>query len=253
MYLQKESVASHLARLYVSAGWCRRRPITAPCATRSSCTSSWPAAASGSNPRATTWGTNKLLLLGTESIRTATGKDYFPEATAYYTDLDGACWRERKWHVRLASDDATAFLNVISVGPEVASNLLAANKLQIGNHTIEFQGQQVQIVSGNPGENRFPTAQADSATTLSGAALTINVLANDSDPDGDLLSVAGFTQPAHGTVTQVSGGLRYTPASGYAGADSFTYTISDGRGGTATATVSVTVQSATKHCSNCPG
>ena len=40
----------------------------------------------------------------------------------------------------------------------------------------------------------------------------------------------------------VSGGLRYTPASGYSGADSFSYTISDGRGGTATAIVSLTVQ-----------
>ncbi len=180
------------------------------------------------------------------TLRTLLGGTYTTTAVNEQTDpafASGFEPSERKWHVRLASNDATAFLNVMSVGPEVASNLLAANKLQIGNYTIEFQGQQVQIVSGNiPGENRFPTAQADSGTTLSGAALTINVLANDSDPDGDLLSVAGFTQPAHGTVTQVSGGLRYTPASGYVGTDSFTYTISDGRGGTATGTVSVTVQ-----------
>ncbi len=134
------------------------------------------------------------------TLRTLLGGTYTTTAVNEQTDpafASGFEPSELKWHVRLASNDATAFLNVMSVGPEVASNLLAANKLQIGNYTIEFQGQQVQIVSGNiPGENRFPTAQADSGTTLSGAALTINVLANDSDPDGDLLSVAGFTQPA---------------------------------------------------------
>ena len=70
------------------------------------------------------------------------------------------------------------------------------------------------------------------------------MLANDSDPDGDSLSIATFTQAAHGTVAQVSGGLRYTPTTGYSGADTFNYTVSDGRGGTSTAKVSLTVQSA---------
>jgi hypothetical protein len=86
-------------------------------------------------------------------------------------------------------------------------------------------------------------AQADSATTPAATAVTVNVLANDSDPDGDTLAIQNFTQPAHGTVSQVAGGLRYTPAGGYAGADSFNYTITDGRGGTATTAVSLTVES----------
>ena len=90
--------------------------------------------------------------------------------------------------------------------------------------------------------NRAPVAVADSATTQAATPVTVNVLANDSDPDGDALAVSTFTQAAHGTVASVTGGLRYTPTSGYSGGDSFTYTISDGRGGTATATVSLTVQ-----------
>jgi hypothetical protein len=92
--------------------------------------------------------------------------------------------------------------------------------------------------------NRAPIAQADSTTTQTGSSVTVNVLANDSDPDGDTLSIQSFTQPQHGAVAQVSGALRYTPTTGYTGSDSFTYTISDGRGGTATATVSLSIQPA---------
>jgi hypothetical protein len=91
-------------------------------------------------------------------------------------------------------------------------------------------------------DNRPPVAQADSAMTTAPSGVTVNVLANDSDPDGDLLSILSFTQPAHGTVSQVAGGLRYTPAAGHTGADGFNYTITDGRGDTATAAVSITVQ-----------
>ena len=50
------------------------------------------------------------------------------------------------------------------------------------------------------------------------------------------------TQPQHGTVAILpSGRVRYTPASGYEGSDAFTYTVSDGRGGTASASVAITV------------
>ena len=71
----------------------------------------------------------------------------------------------------------------------------------------------------------------------------IDVLANDSDPDGDVLTVLSFTQPANGVVTfsGVPGVLHYRANVGFCGLDTFTYTVSDGRGGTATATVTVNV------------
>src|SRR5205823_3663722 len=72
---------------------------------------------------------------------------------------------------------------------------------------------------------------------------TINVLANDTDPDHDTLNITAVTQGAHGT-TAISGGglgLTYTPAADYFGPDTFTYTITDGHGGTDIANVNITV------------
>jgi hypothetical protein len=72
---------------------------------------------------------------------------------------------------------------------------------------------------------------------------TLNVLANDSDPDGDPLTIVAKTDGMGGPVAIGGGGtsLIYTPQPGFQGADRFTYTVSDGRGGTATAGVTVTV------------
>ncbi len=90
--------------------------------------------------------------------------------------------------------------------------------------------------------NHPPVARDDSATVDQNSTNNpIAVLANDSDPDGDALSVTAVSMPGHGTATTTAGGVAYTPAPGYLGVDSFTYTISDGRGGSATATVHVTV------------
>jgi hypothetical protein len=67
------------------------------------------------------------------------------------------------------------------------------------------------------------------------------VVANDTDPDGDALSLSSVTQGSQGTVTHDGLVATYTPGAGYTGGDSFTYIVSDGQGGTATATVTVTV------------
>ena len=68
------------------------------------------------------------------------------------------------------------------------------------------------------------------------------MLANDTDLDNDVLTVASVTQPANGTAsTSGSAGAIYTPRTGFFGTDTFTYTLSDGKGGSATATVTVTV------------
>jgi hypothetical protein len=94
-----------------------------------------------------------------------------------------------------------------------------------------------------PPINHAPVAVNDSAATQQNQSARIEVLANDSDPDGDPLAVSAVTQGTHGTVTRNSDDtLTYAPEEDYFGTDSFTYTISDGRGRTALATVSVTVE-----------
>ena len=92
--------------------------------------------------------------------------------------------------------------------------------------------------------NDDPVANDDTATVAEDSdANAIDVLANDTlGPDtGETLAVTAVTQAAHGTVTFTASGVIYTPAADYYGSDSFTHTIADGNGGSATATVSVTV------------
>ncbi|HEX8699421.1 MAG TPA: Ig-like domain-containing protein, partial [Myxococcaceae bacterium] len=92
--------------------------------------------------------------------------------------------------------------------------------------------------------NDPPTANDDSFTVAENSGATVlNVLANDSiAPDtGETLTVTAVTQPANGTVTLTGGVVRFTPTAGFSGTTTFDYTISDGNGGTDTATVTVTV------------
>ena len=72
---------------------------------------------------------------------------------------------------------------------------------------------------------------------------TVDALANDTDVDGDTLTVVAFTQGRHGSVTYNAATLsfRYTPDKGFRGTDTFAYTISDGHGGTATAIVTAVI------------
>lgn len=94
--------------------------------------------------------------------------------------------------------------------------------------------------------NNNPPVAANDAIVVDTDSLDnlINVLANDSDPDNDPLTITAISSPSHGVATIGSNGILYTPTSGYSGTDTFTYTISDGRGGTATATVTITVNAA---------
>ena len=90
--------------------------------------------------------------------------------------------------------------------------------------------------------NHAPVANDDNATVNEDSAgNVIDVLTNDTDADGDTLTITAVTQGANGTVTNNSTDVSYTPNALFFGTDSFTYTISDGHGGTATATVHVTV------------
>lgn len=95
--------------------------------------------------------------------------------------------------------------------------------------------------------NGNPDAKDDYATTAYNTAVTINVLANDSDPNCDKLTISGTPTSGQGTVTvNADGTLTFTPNPGFSGAATIKYTVSDGRGGYDTATVSVTVKAPVK-------
>lgn len=87
--------------------------------------------------------------------------------------------------------------------------------------------------------NDAPIAGDDQAFTIADQAITVDVLANDSDVEADPVSISAYTQGTQGAVDLVNGALVYTPIADFLAADSFTYTISDGQGGTTTATVNV--------------
>jgi hypothetical protein len=90
--------------------------------------------------------------------------------------------------------------------------------------------------------NSPPVANNVSAQTVMNTNVNIPVLASCSDPDHDPLTVTAVTQGAHGSVSiNANNTVTYTPNSQYTGTDSFTYTIADPCGATATATVSVTI------------
>lgn len=102
-------------------------------------------------------------------------------------------------------------------------------------------GSVTITVNGPGGPNQPPTAANDRINTAVGAAVLIDVLGNDADANGDTLSISIDGPPQHGTAVVQNGKILYTPNSGFTGSDSFTYIVSDGKGGTASATVTVNV------------
>jgi len=104
--------------------------------------------------------------------------------------------------------------------------------------TDETASVAVSVINGNP------VTVNDTAQTLEDTPLTMPVatlLANDTDPDGDTLTITSVQNPTHGTVALVGNNVVFTPDANYNGPASFTYTASDGHGGTSTATVNIVV------------
>jgi hypothetical protein len=111
--------------------------------------------------------------------------------------------------------------------------------------TVDYYRVTTQTVTTSTARafvNRSPVANNDSYTVQTGIPMSMAVLANDSDPDNDALTITSVAQPALGKVTISGSSVVYTPNSASLnGMDSFSYTVSDGKGGTASATVAVTL------------
>jgi len=101
-------------------------------------------------------------------------------------------------------------------------------------HGAEAQALVVVVVVN---VNEPPEAEDDEAETAEDVAVVVDVLANDTDPDGDALRVRTVSAGAHGSTAIGPRGVVYTPEANYHGTDRFTYVASDGGGETAEAAV----------------
>jgi len=110
---------------------------------------------------------------------------------------------------------------------------------------ISSAGQSYVVFGqGTTPTNQPPVANPDSATTAQNTAVTLEastLLANDTDPNGDSLSLTGVSNAVNGSVTFSNSNVIFTPSTNFTGNASFDYSISDGFGGTSSANVSVAV------------
>ncbi len=175
-----------------------------------------------------------------------------PRAQIDSTSTDGSGWYglsgegyEYYWIVATGKAgyvfEGSSSVGGSASGAEIAYDTLRAplsEQTLTGNRFwYQAEGQSPPPAS----ENHPPTAGDDAASTGENVAADIDVLANDSDPDGDALHVNSATDPAHGTTVNHGTHVTYTPDVGFTGTDTFDYTAGDGKGGTDTATVTVTV------------
>ena len=129
--------------------------------------------------------------------------------------------------------------NAYVTGMTRSTNFPTANALQPAN-----AGSLDAFVAklGSEIPNAVPIAVTDTAVINEDNAVTIDVLSNDSDPNGDPLTFSAITQGTNGSVAiNLDSTLTYTPSPNFFGIDSFTYTIDDGHGGTAIGMVNVTI------------
>ncbi|WP_224372498.1 Ig-like domain-containing protein [Hyalangium versicolor] len=183
----------------------------------------------------------------------------------------------------VAEDSSATVINVLandSTAPDTGETLTITGVTQPANGTVTFTASNVSftpaanfngtttftytISDGKGGTatatvtvtvtpvNDPPTGVTDTySVNENSGATTFNVLANDSSaPDtGETLTVASVTQPASGGSVSVAPGgtgVVFTPAPGFSGAVTFTYTVSDGNGGTTVVTVTVNVLAVNK-------
>ncbi|WP_439546592.1 putative Ig domain-containing protein [Sandarakinorhabdus sp.] len=127
--------------------------------------------------------------------------------------------------------DATPPVSVGSGGGIGALPLILGGLAAVGSGVAAF--------AGGSKKNSPPTVTANQAvTTAEDQAVTVTVVA--SDPDGDQLTYAA-SAPTKGAIVSNGNSFVYTPGRDFNGSDSFTVTISDGRGGTATQIINITV------------
>lgn len=148
--------------------------------------------------------------------------------------------------VRVVSEPRVVWRKELIPSPPAWVGQALRNNIQYKQTIDTYRTLGEDFDNGGDKSNNPPVAVDDTAATIKvGGVATINVLENDSDPDGDVLTIISIDEQSvnGGTIVDTGNGiLTYTPAAGFIGKDTFTYTVSDGHGGEATATVSIIVE-----------
>lgn len=184
---------------------------------------------------------NNLPLLSADIVSTTPGVSLIVSVLANDIDPDGDL-------LTITSVSKPQFGTVSTNGTNVTYqpnvNFVGADSFtyQVSDGKGASAGGVVSVlVQTASGPNQAPLAMSDSISTTSGVAITIDVLTNDSDPNGDPLTITIETASQHGEAIVQNGQILYTPTAGFVGTDTITYRVSDGKGGSATATITITV------------
>nr|CAA6809879.1 MAG: T1SS secreted agglutinin RTX [uncultured Thiotrichaceae bacterium] len=149
--------------------------------------------------------------------------------------------------VRVVSEPRVVWRKELIPSPPTWVGQALRNNIQYKQTIDTYRTLGEDFVPATPDkpDNRLPVATDDHSTTKVDSAVSISVLGNDTDPDGDVLTISSIDEQSvnDGSVAEnESGILTYTPAHGFTGTDTFTYTVNDGHGGEAIATVTVVVE-----------
>ena len=148
-----------------------------------------------------------------------------------YTDILVIEQRDSSWNITSLTGSATPEGSTLSVDIGYSDTNSWGEPILTFDNVIDVDG----ITNTNP------DAVADSFTTDENTTLTLDVLANDTDTDGDDKSISSVGKAAHGKTFLLDGEVVYTPDHNYSGDDEFTYTVNDGKGGEDTATVTIDI------------
>lgn len=109
---------------------------------------------------------------------------------------------------------------------------------------VDIGQANLDAIPSEPTANKAPSAKDDTASTPYNTPFSVDVLANDTDPENQALTITNAASLTGATVSVVNGKVQYTPSSNFniaGGSDAFSYTIKDSQGATSSATVTINV------------
>ena len=181
---------------------------------------------------------NDAPIANTDSVTTSADSPIEIDVLANDSDIEGN-------NLTIVSASVARGSVVITNNKLTYTPVLNSSGVEVISYTItdgvSNASSTVSVTIVTTSSNNPPVANSDSATINEDAPpLLIDVLANDSDPDGDTLTITAVTADS-GSVSIVNNKLQYTPLANANGVVSINYTVDDGNGGTNTGSLLITV------------